>query len=78
MFRTEVLEEWFFPIPALRQEGEIVPAPEKAVWKYGNLKGGWLIPHPKLPYEVPRVSLSPGRKSGQEGYFVRTEIMYRR
>jgi len=77
MFRTEVLKEWFFPIPALRQEGEIVPAPEEAVKKYRGLEKDWLIPHPKLPYEVLGVSLSPGRKSGKEGYFVRKEIRYR-
>lgn len=55
----------------------VVPAPKKAVEKYRSLRDGWLKPHPKLPYEVPRVSLSPGEEQGQEGYFVRTEIIYR-
>ena len=77
MTRTEVLNEWFFPVPALKQEGEVVPAPKKAVEEYRSLRDSWLKPHPKLPYEVPRVSLNPGKEQEQEGYFVRTEIIYR-
>lgn len=77
MARTEVINEWFFPLPALKQEGEVVPAPKEAVKKYQDLRDGWFNPHPKLPDEVPRLSLSPGRKQRREGYFVRTEIVYR-
>lgn len=75
MARTEVLDEWFFPAP-VRRNGHIVPAPEAAVGKYQELKNGWYEQHPNLPHEIPIVSLSPSLEEGQEGYFVRTEIMY--
>lgn len=76
MARKEVLEEWFFP-QAVKVGGLIIPAQEMAVGKYQELKDEWLKNHPKLPKEEPMVSLAPGEKDNQPGYFVRTEIMYR-
>ena len=66
-----------FPYTGIKARGRDCPRPEEAVKKYRGLEKDWLIPHPKLPYEVLGVSLSPGRKSGKEGYFVRKEIRYR-
>lgn len=77
MARTEVLNEWFFPIPKLRDNGVIIPAPKEAVKKYRDLRDGWLKNHPELPHEEPSVSLSPSGEPGKEGYFVRIEIMYK-
>lgn len=77
MGRIEVLEKWFFPIPALRINGKIIPAPKEAVEEYIRLRDGWLKNHPKLLHEIPTVSLCPGKEQGKEGYFVRTEIMYK-
>lgn len=78
MSRFEILNSWFFPIPTLRKDGKIVPAPKEAVEKYRALKGEWLKNHPQLPHEIPSVSLRPSKEPGKEGYFVRTEIMYKK
>jgi len=74
--RTEVLKEWFFPIEELIHEGSVIPAPVEAVAQRDSLRDGWLREHPRLPKEEPVVSLAPGQKDGQPGYFVRTGIMY--
>ena len=76
MARIEVLDEWFFPQP-VRVSGGIVPAQKMAVGKYRQLRDEWLRNHPKLPKEEPMVSLAPGSKDNQSGYFVRTEVMYK-
>lgn len=78
MARIEILKEWFFPLPTLKINGLIVSAPEIAVDKYQELRDGWLKDHPELPKEEPMVSLAPGKKDNQPGYFVRTEIIYKR
>lgn len=77
MSRIEVLNRQFFPIPALWVNGIIVPAPKEAVKEYCELRNGWLRNHPTCPHEIPAVSLCPGKEEGKDGYFVRTEIMYR-
>lgn len=77
MARIEVLDEEFFPIPALKVDGLIVTAPKAAVDKYEQLRDGWLKDHPKLSKEEPTVSLAPGKLNNQPEYFVRTEVMYR-
>ncbi|MDP3998413.1 MAG: hypothetical protein Q8P89_02260 [bacterium] len=77
MARFEVLNSWFFPIPALRKDGRVVPAPKEAVEKYKALRDEWLKNHPKLPHEVPSVSLRPSEEPDKEGYLVKTEIMYK-
>lgn len=77
MARIEVLNEWFFPIPSLRENGLIKPAPPEAVEQYVDLRDGWLAQHPKLIHEVLAVSLSPGKRNEKDGYFVRTEILYK-
>lgn len=76
MARIEVLERWFFP-SKLRDNGVVQPAPEEAVKKYQDLKSEWLQNHPKLPYEIPGISISPSKDPEKEGYFVKTEIMYK-
>ena len=76
MLRIEVIDRWFFPSP-VRRDGKIIPAPQEAVEKYTSLKKGWLKEHPVYPHEEPMVSIAPGKVEGQEGYFVRTEIMYK-
>ena len=76
MARIEVLETWFFP-SGLRRDGVIIPAPGVAVKKYVDLRDDWLKNHPKYPREIPGVSLSPSKDPENEGYFVRTEIMYK-
>ncbi len=76
MPRIEVIDRWFFP-SLVRRDGKIIPAPEEAVKKYAGLKEGWLREHPKYPHEEPMVSIAPGQVEGQEGYFVRIEVMYK-
>jgi len=76
MSRTEVLNSWFFPSP-VRRNGMIIPAPDEALKKYRDLREDWLKTHPDYPLEEPVISLAPGENEGKEGYFVRTEIMYK-
>lgn len=75
MARIEVIGEWFFP-QAVKIDGLMVPAQKVVVDKYQELKDGWLKNHPELLKEEPMVSLAPGEKDNQPGYFVTTEIMY--
>lgn len=77
MSRIEPLNTLFFPIPALRVDGKIIPAPEEALTEYYKLKNDWLKNHPNYPNEIPSVSLYPGSQDGKDGYFVRSEIMYK-
>lgn len=77
MLRIEVLNEWFFPVPSLKENGLIRTAPPEAVEQYVNLRDSWLAQHPKLLHEVPAVSLRPGKRNEKDGYFVRTEILYK-
>lgn len=75
--RIEILKEWFFPVSVLRVSGRIIPAPPEAVGKLNDLRENWLLNHPRLPKEEPMVTLDPGEKEGQDGYFVRTQIIYK-
>lgn len=76
MTRIEVISEWFYP-QQFRVGGLIIPAQEIVVDKYEELKNTWQKENSNLPKEVPIISLAPGEKDGQPGYYVRTEIMYR-
>lgn len=77
MSRIEPLNTWFFPIPSLWVNGEIIPAPKEAIEEYCKLRDSWLKQQPINLHEIPSVELYPGRREEQDGYFVRTKIMYR-
>ncbi len=77
MSKSEMLKTWFYPIPALRIGGNIMPAPEKTVKRYRNLKNRWLKKYPNLPDEIPQIRLYPGTKKEKEGYYVETIIKHR-
>ncbi len=74
MAKVEILEEWFFPA-AVKKDNFVVPAPSEALEKRDELRNGWLAKHRQLFGRVPSVSLSPGEKDGETGYFVREEII---
>lgn len=77
MSRIENLNSIFFPIPSLWIDGKIVSAPEEAVEEYISQKTGWLKENSIYSHKIPSVSIYPGKKDGQDGYFVCREIMYR-
>lgn len=77
MSRIGPLNTWFFPIPSLWIDGVIITAPEEAIEVYRELRDRWLYKPLPESKEIPSVSLYPGKQEGKDGYFVRTEIMYR-
>jgi hypothetical protein len=75
--RRKILNSWFYPVTRSKKPGIPLVAPPRAVQKRNELRKNWLIEHPKTPNESPIVSVDPGEKDGQEGFFVITEIKYK-
>jgi len=76
--RTEILSEWFFPAEIKNVGGIDIPtASASAEEKYRKLKEDWLINHPRMPREIPMVSLSPKKIDGNYQISIRTEIIYK-
>jgi hypothetical protein len=74
--RIEPIEEYFFPMEIWDNEGRIIPAPQEVLEKYDELRV-WLENHPRLPNEVPGISLSPVFKGEKTGYVVATQVIYK-
>lgn len=75
--RTTTLESWFYPAMRGEMPGEIPVAPHQAIQKRNALRENWLLQHPKLPKEIPLVSLSPGEEDGRKGFIVKKVIIYK-
>lgn len=78
MLRKETINELFFPVGEEQWNGVTYIAPPEALELRDHLEETWLAEHPVLPFEIPMVSLGPTQaENGQEGYYVRTVIVYK-
>lgn len=75
--RSEVIEEYFFETQIWDFEGRIIPASLEVINKFEELKDDWMARVPRLPLEVPCVSLYPRYKGEKQGYVVSATIIYK-